>query len=169
MMQESQRPYGGLADFYARYGLLLQRRAQMLLRDPELASDALQDTFVKVMRAAPTLSDIEEPLRWLYRILDRTCLDLLRRRKLRPLARDGVLPELASPHPEVGLEVRDLVLQVLRFLDDSSQQLAIWAFLDGMGQQEIAGELGVSRATVNKKLGALRNQLETYARQGGAT
>lgn len=151
-----------LAQLYTRYGLLLLRRCKLILRDAELAHDAVQEAFVKIMRSEVTLGEIAHPLRWLYRITDRTCLDLIRKRKHRPLTADGEIPELPTAHPDVGHEERNLVLRILETLDDESQTIALLAFVDGMSQQEIGDERGFSRVTINKKLASIRAAAAHY-------
>ena len=66
---------------YAKYGFFLLRRCRTILRDAALADDALQEAFVKVMRGGAAIREADEPLRWLYRVVDRACFDALRDRK----------------------------------------------------------------------------------------
>ncbi len=145
----------------------------MILRDPEQANDALQEAFVKVMRSDVALDSVEQPLRWLYRVVDRVCLDLLRRRKTTPTSGAGDVDEaeLAAPSeggrgPEHAAEERDRVLRFLVELDDVSQRIALLSFVDGMNQGEIAEELGYSRVTINKRVQALRQRAQSRLRDG---
>jgi RNA polymerase sigma-70 factor, ECF subfamily len=155
---------GELEQLYLKYGMFLHRRARLILRCDALAQDALQEAFVKILRSTTPLSEIRLPLRWLYRIVDRTALDLLRRRKSAPQLRETEFePELATPHPAVQAEERDFALRFLADLDDESQQIALCAFVDGMNQGEIAEELGYSRVTINKRIGALRERARECA------
>lgn len=151
-----------LATLYAKYGVFLRKRCLLLVRDPSLAEDVLQDAFVKVMRSE--LRDIEEPLRWLYRIVHRTCLDALRRRKVRasqPFDETSLAP--SSLHPDVSAAERDWTARFLHTLDRESQEIAIYAFIEGMNQSEIAEELGYSRVTINKRLTALKTQAQSWS------
>jgi RNA polymerase sigma factor (sigma-70 family) len=152
---------------YTRYGFLLQRRARILLRDNELAADAVQETFIKVLRNLAALDAASAQLGWLYRVLDRTCIDFIRRRRLRPLTANGDAPEVASRSPEGPLNDRDFVLKMLHNISEEHQQLSIMAFVDGMSQQEIGDELGLSRVTINKRVGALRTQLLSFVDSAG--
>lgn len=149
-----------VADLYRRYGFLLRRRCLMLLRDPAHVDDAFQETFLKLMRAGAPIRTADEPLRWLYRVADRTCFDLLRRTKTRRAAPiDDVLDELPA-HDGLEPELRRAAMELLDALDDEDQQIAVMAFLDGMNQQEIADELGYSRMTIIKRMARLKERAQ---------
>ncbi len=145
-----------VSDLYAKYGFFLLRRCRTILRDPGLADDALQEAFVKIMRSGSAVRDADEPLRWLYRVVDRCCFDTLRKRR-RSVEDSGDRDEEgASVHPNVAIEVRDAVLKLIDTLDEKEMRIALLLFVDGMSQGEIADEVGVSRVTVNKKVQAIR-------------
>jgi RNA polymerase sigma-70 factor, ECF subfamily len=153
-----------LEQLYRKYGLLLHRRAWLILREEALAHDALQEAFVKVLRSTTALADIELPLRWLYRIVDRVALDFLRQRKSAPQVQATDAPlEWPSRHPDVPAEERDFALRFLAELDVESQHIALCAFVDGMSQAEIAADLGYSRVTINKRIAALRARAREHA------
>jgi RNA polymerase sigma-70 factor, ECF subfamily len=150
-----------VADLYRRYGFLLRRRCLMLLRAPALVDDALQETFLKLMRAGAPVRTVDEPLRWLYRVADRTCFDLLRKTKLarRSAPIDDVLDELPA-HEGLEPEMRRAAMELLDALGEEDQQIAVMAFLDGMNQQEIANELGYSRMTIIKRVARLKERAQ---------
>lgn len=86
-------------------------------------------------------------------------MDLLRRRKR---VHDALpLDEVDSlgAAPGVDAVARRTVLEALELLNEEEQSLAIMLFVDGLTQGEVAGELGVSRVTVNKRAQALRDRL----------
>ena len=62
------------------------------LRDPEEASDALQEAFISAFRAAGSFRAESQVTTWLHRIVVNACLDRARRRQSRPTV----------PLPEIG-------------------------------------------------------------------
>src|SRR5689334_23382890 len=54
------------------------------LRDPEEASDALQEAFISAFRAASSFRAESQVTTWLHRIVVNACLDRVRRRQARP-------------------------------------------------------------------------------------
>lgn len=159
-MNEAPLRADEVAVLYERYGYFVVRRCRAILRDPGLADDALQETFVKVLRNGAALRAVDEPLRWLYRVADRCCFDVLRRRRRSP---ETLSPdEGRGKHPGVDLEIRDVVLRLLGALDDDEMRIAILLVVDGMSQGEIAAEVGVSRVTVNKRVQSIRARAEAW-------
>ncbi len=149
-----------IATLYERYGFFLLRRCRSILRDRVLADDALQETFVKVMRGGAAVRTADEPLRWLYRVVDRCCFDALRKRRRSvetPSDHQG-----ASAHPAAQIELRDAVVGLLAALDEQEMRIAVLLFMDGLSQGEIAEEVGVSRVTVNKKVQAIRARADAW-------
>jgi RNA polymerase sigma factor (sigma-70 family) len=151
-----------VAALYGRYGVLLARRCSLLLRDRALGEDALQELLATLLRRGASFRGADAPYRWLCRAADRACLDLLRRGKR---MRDALVPEgepgldAIGPAPGVDAEARLLALESLARLDEDQQTLAIMLFVDGLSQGEAATELGVSRVTLNKRVGRLRQQI----------
>lgn len=161
-------PEGGLTaeevtDVFHRYGALLERRCRLLLRDPALGEDAVQELLAALLRRGAAFREAASPWRWLCRAADRTCLDLLRRgRRVRDaLTGDGLesLDPLGAA-PGLDAEERLTALQALAQLAPDEQSLAIMLFVDGMSQGEAADELGVSRVTVNKRTQRIRQRLQ---------
>jgi len=147
---------------YARYGFLLLRRCRTILRDAAAAEDALQLIFERLLRKGAGVRDAGQPLRWLYRVADRCCFDVLRARKRTRESPIDEEPADDARHPAVDIELRDSVMVLLAQMDDEEQRLAVLLFVDGMTQGEIAGELGVSRVTVNKRVQALRERTRLH-------
>jgi RNA polymerase sigma factor (sigma-70 family) len=154
-----------VADLHRRYGFFLRRRCRLLLRDPVLADDAFQESFVKLMRAGGPVRTAEQPLRWMYQVVDRTCFDLLRKSK--HTRRSSPIEELGDElpaHPDVDPELRHAAIELLDALDVEDQRIAVLAFVDGMSQQEIADELKYSRMTIIKRITRLKERAQRILR-----
>src|SRR5258706_3941736 len=63
----------------------LDAAARLILRDPELARDAVQNTLVRAWRDLPGLRDPDRFDAWLHRLLVNASLDEARRRRRRPV------------------------------------------------------------------------------------
>ena len=148
-----------VSDVYQRYGALLSRRCRLLLRDPALADDAVQELLSVLLRRGEGLRAAESPYRWLCRAADRACIDLLRRGKHLRAALDIDDLDPVGVAPGMDPEARCAVVQSLERLDDAQRTLAIMLFVDGLSQGEAAEELGMSRVTINKRAQDIRSQL----------
>lgn len=154
-----------VSEVYRTYGFVLRRRCRIILKEDALADDALQEVFVRIMRYGAQLRQAEKPLRWLYRVADRACFDLLKKRRRGPLRSPRDPDDIAGLHPEANIEVRDAVLSFLGSLNAKDRQMAVLAFVDGMSQGEIAAELEWSRQTVNKRLSRVKARAEKVLRR----
>ena len=142
-----------LAELFGRYGHLMSRRCQILLRDQAEADDALLGAFMQIARSGDTLRGVDARLQWLYGIVDRCCFALIKQRGAQDRPR-GVA-DSCSPHPEAQVELRDAVMSLLDRLRDKERRLAVLAFVDGKRPPEIARELGRTLQAVESKLEAI--------------
>ena len=67
-------------NLYRRYAPMVMRRCRGMLRDEDMAADAMQETFVQVLRHRESL-DARYPSSLLYRIATNTCLNAMRSRR----------------------------------------------------------------------------------------
>ncbi len=77
--------------FYADHREAVFGRVSRLLRRSD-AEDAYQETFLRALRAYPTLRHAERLDAWVLTIATRVAIDVLRRR-----SSDGELPDLPAP------------------------------------------------------------------------
>ena len=128
----------------------------MILGDAADAEDAMQEVFVKAMKALETFRGDSSPTTWLYRISTNHCLNMIRSKKrlrlrLEQKAKD---PLPLSNVPAERMEAATLVRELLPLFDRRTQQMAIYCFVDGMSQEEVAIQVGASVPTVRKYLKA---------------
>jgi RNA polymerase sigma factor (sigma-70 family) len=145
-------------EIYSQYGHMMRRRCLMILRDPSAADDALQNALIKVMRYGKSLLTADSKLRWLYRVCDRACFDLLDKKKRRAEVPEAPLDAVSVIGPHV--EARDTALALLRSLDEINRKIVIHYFLEGMSQQEVADELNLSRQSIHKRMVKIKKQLQ---------
>jgi RNA polymerase sigma-70 factor (ECF subfamily) len=131
----------------------LDAAARLILRDHELARDAVQEALVRAWRDLPTLRDADRFDAWLHRLLVNACLDLVRRRKRRP--HEVELTPLMTPSSSDfsgGVIDRDLLDRALRALEPDWRALVVLHYYLGMPLPEVAADLGIPLGTAKSRL-----------------
>ncbi len=140
---------------YRTYGRNVQRRCLSRLRDESLAQDAAQEVFIRLLRYGAGFREAQSEAWWLYRVADRVCWDLLKRRGKVTAREQPVeqLDDIEGP-ADHGADTarRDLITRLFGRFDAKLQELAWLYFVVEVPQGEIGERLGWSRQTVNRKL-----------------
>jgi RNA polymerase sigma-70 factor (ECF subfamily) len=139
---------------------MVLRRCRQLLSDEPEAVDAMQDTFVQLLRHRDRLTD-DAPSSLLYRMATNTCLNRIRSSGRRPETPDGdLLQRIANlDEPEPRLLARLRLGRLFERELSSTRQIAALHLLDGMTLEEVAREVGLSVSGVRKRLRGLRRRL----------
>jgi len=131
----------------------LDRAARLILRDPELARDAVQEAFIRAWRDLPGLRDLDRYDAWLHRLTVNACLDIDRKRRRRPFE-----VELQGVDPPASLDVagsladRDLLDAALLRLDPGHRAVVVLHYFLGMPLPEVAVSLGIPHGTARSRL-----------------
>jgi len=131
----------------------LDAAARLILRDRELAGDAVQDAYLRAWRNLPGLRDPDRFDGWLHRLLVRSCIDTLRRRRSRPV--EVELQPLDAPHvgdPAQDVVERELIDDALRRLDPAWRAVVVLHYFLGMPLPEAASTLGIPLGTAKSRL-----------------
>jgi RNA polymerase sigma-70 factor, ECF subfamily len=118
-------------------------------RDPEMASDAVQDAFLNAFRRAGSFRGEAQVTTWLHRITVNACLDRLRR--VRPTSdiadHDPVEPRDRHHSVDVRLDVRAALDQL-----PEGQRLALTLVdMHGLSVAEAARVLDVAEGTIKSR------------------
>jgi len=131
----------------------LDGAARLILRDPELARDAVQEALIRAWRDLSGLRDPDRFESWLHRLTVNACLDLARRRQRR--AREVELTALHSPRVTDSANAfldRDLLATALRRLDPEWRALVVMHYYLGMPVPDAAASLGIPLGTAKSRL-----------------
>ena len=139
----------------------LRRYARVLVRDPDLADDMVQDCLERAISRHHHFTPDTNLRGWLFTILlniVRTHGRRARIRKVVPIA--DYQDRLSSPARQEGpLFMRDL-RRAFAQLPDSFQEVLILVTIEGMSYEEAAEVAGVPVGTVRSRLSRARDQLK---------
>ncbi len=123
----------------------------------------VQEVFLQLLENPDRFEGRSKVSTWLYAIATNLCLNRLRDRAARgaqwraEVARHLEQPE-GAPEPGQRLAARQIVDLLMAEVDPVTAQIAVYHFVDGLSQGEIADLVGLSRITINKRLGAIRRE-----------
>jgi RNA polymerase sigma-70 factor (ECF subfamily) len=153
-----------LAALVEQYATTLYRVAFSVLRNPSDAEDAVQESFLRVLRHRDSLGEVRDHRVWLIRIVWNIVLDRKRRAKTRPETDD--VDELARVLPSNGLTAEQRaaaaqhhahVLARVDLLPPKERQVLILSAFEELSSVEIAAVLGITESSVRSRLFRARN------------
>ena len=147
----------GFDEIYRRFGDRMKSIAFNLLGTVADAEDAVQETFLKMYRAASSFNGSAAYSTWIYRILVNTCYDMLRRRKRR-------ITEARIEDVTPAATVDDVKRLALRRLLDRlpEQRRTVFTLfeIEGLSHAEIGEILNISEGNSKWILFATKKELQ---------
>lgn len=149
-----------------------------ILSDPDAASDATQDAFLKAFKAMRRFRGGSFKA-WLLRIVTNACYDQLRRKQRRPTSSLDDLPVEAdhSPYlhdpaekPDEYVERRELghtIQAGISMLPVEQRTVLVLSDVQGLSYIEISEVMGISLGTVKSRLSRGRARLRDYMVEQG--
>ena len=147
----------------------LHGAARVMLREDDLADDAVQQALLRAWRDLPRLRDVDSFGPWLQKLLVRACYDEARRRR-RWTAAVRLLPAIEDRATGgSGLEDRELIERGLAALSLDHRTILTLHFYLELTPGEIADRLGIppgtARSRLHYALNALRAAVEASERR----
>jgi RNA polymerase sigma-70 factor (ECF subfamily) len=155
---------GAFEKIFRTYGSRMKSIAFNHLGNTSDAEDAVQETFLKIHRAASSYAGEAAFSTWLYRILVNTCLDILRKRSRRPVedALDGVFERAAD---SVDDTKRITLRKLVGALPEQKRSVFTLFEIEGLSHSEISQILGISEANSKWILFTTKKQLQEQWKQ----
>lgn len=144
-------------ELYRSYGPMVLRRCRSMLRNEELALDAMQDVFVRLLRRSREL-ERTAPSSLLYRIAINVCLNIMRSARRRPIHGDDAVIDAVAGSDDHASRTADRALldEIFAAGDELTRTMAYLHYVDRLTLEETAVEVGLSVSGVRKRLRKLR-------------
>ncbi len=161
-----------LEQLYQRVAGILLAIVMRILRQRDLAEDALQDVFVRIWLQSRQYDQIRgRPLAWMISIARYRAIDLVRaQRRMVPLIEEDLPAQLIASDADTSeagesSRTQSALQHCLDILSAPQQQCLVLAYQEGLSHEAVATSLGQPLGTVKswirRGLQSLRKCLES--------
>jgi RNA polymerase sigma-70 factor (ECF subfamily) len=131
----------------------LDTAARLILRDPELAQDAVQEATLRAWKNLRGLRDADRWGPWLHRLLVNACLDIVRRRRGRAFEVELTsLHEAPVADPMARIADALYVERMLATIDPAQRAVVALHYYLDLTLPETAAALGIPVGTAKSRL-----------------
>jgi RNA polymerase sigma-70 factor (ECF subfamily) len=151
----------------------LLRYATAVLGDAALAQDAVQETFLRLVREGERMRDVKALFPWLLLVARNVCHDFQRRRKRMDRKHDEARREAGpseAPAPDAAAldgEARERVHAAVEALPDRQREVIRLKLWEGLTYREIARRLDMTLTNVSYHCGQALKSLAVRLRAEG--
>jgi RNA polymerase sigma-70 factor (ECF subfamily) len=132
----------------------LEAVARLILRDQDLARDAVQDAFIRAWRDLPGIRDPDRFDAWIHRLTVNACLDVARRRRRRPIEVEFTpVSPAVIPDESAVVAQRDELERGFRRLSTEHRAVLVLHYYVGLTMPDLASALGIPLGTAQSRLG----------------
>jgi len=122
-----------------------------VLDDKERAADAVQETFFQLVKHAGEVTGSVPA--WLHRVATRKAIDVVRRDSARR-RREAKYAVKRLAETEKWEDISLFVDEAMDELDEETKDVLVRHFFEGKAMSEVGAEVGVSQATVSRRVEA---------------
>lgn len=172
-----ERNEEAFADFVVRHGAAMRRIAAAITRDVQVAEEAVQETWLAVLRGLDRFEARSSLRTWVFRILINRARSIAAREArtvpFSSLALEDDVAELPAPtwqrSPEqqvLSSEMRGLIQRAVATLPAAQREVVTLRDIEGWSAEDVCGVLGLSdvnqRVLLHRARAKLRAALEDY-------
>lgn len=142
-----------IADQLASHYRELVDRARGIVRSDFDAEDAVQEVMLTVLAAPDLLTDVERLGAWLYRLVQRRCLDIIRNETRRQTREEesgieAMLDLDPSADEQDREEIADAIAEAVNRLPEASRRTFVEHVVEGRTYRELSERDSVPQGTL---------------------
>jgi RNA polymerase sigma-70 factor, ECF subfamily len=156
-----------VAALVAQYSTTLYRVAYSISRNAAEAEDAVQETFLRVLRHREKLGEIRDHRVWLVRITWNVVLDRKRRVKTRPETEDiadlvRTLPAKLPTAEKTAISSQEhaRILALIDTLPKKEREALLLSAVEELSTAQAAAVLNTTESSIRSRIFRARHQLE---------
>ncbi|RZS67134.1 RNA polymerase sigma-70 factor (ECF subfamily) [Pseudobacter ginsenosidimutans] len=141
-------------ELYQRYQPGLFFQAYALLQNQQEAEDIVTDSFMKLWNARAQFNSAGAAVNWMRIATRNACLDLLKHRKIVQHSLNEIAGQADKEwyHEDLLGELLQEIHTAVEQLPEKSREVFRLRYIDGLKNEEIAGQLGIRHQSVRNHL-----------------
>lgn len=131
------------------------------MRNEEEATEVMQEVFMRALQYGEQFRGGESsPYTWIYRITTHLCLNKIRHFKVTKIIGDAFEENTfnSGKSPEKTLVNTKAFYKVFDKLTEEEQMVISFYYVDGLTQEEVAQNMGLSRKTIYHRLKSIEDR-----------
>jgi RNA polymerase sigma-70 factor (ECF subfamily) len=137
--------FNQIVSFYIKPALAVARQ---IVLDEALAEDAVQESFLRVIRKRAQYIPGSPFSCWFYAIVRNVCVDMLRKRAREKEVLDNAAVIVSASTPQTELSEIPKILDVLA---SRERDVLVLRIIHGLGFRDVAAALGISEEAAKKR------------------
>ncbi|WP_158289297.1 RNA polymerase sigma factor [Paenibacillus flagellatus] len=129
-----------------------------IMRNKSEAMDAVQESWVKILRKLDTLRERDKLIQWAKVIATNTAYNMLKRKVAVSLSEENGLSLVSSEGVEERV-IRNIIFEEIGKLDDKTRHILTYKFVYDMKDKEIADKMELPLGTVKARIHRGKEQL----------
>ena len=146
-----------------RYYAALVAIGYSVLADHQLAEDAAQESFARALVSLRKLKNQTRFAPWLGAICRNVAKDMIATKAKQISTEDIPQVNEVENHDENDRLIRRAIEQ----LPESTKDLVVLRYYDGLSYEQISSVLGISKASINGRLTRAKRKMAKYLRRNG--
>lgn len=166
-MLETQEEQSKFTRLYEKYRYLLWYVAKDILKDKDLAEDAVQEAYLALTKHLEQVEDVDSPRtkRFLVTIVKSKAIDILRRERRADFTEyEDALGDVAEREDALDaylqVESYERLVEAIRGLEENYRVVLECRYLHELSEKETAEVLGLAEKTVNVRTWRARKKLK---------
>ncbi len=165
-MLETPEEQSKFTKLYEMYRYLLWYVAKDILKDKDLAEDAVQEAYLTLTRHMDQVGEVDSPRtkRFLVTIAKSRAIDILRREhRVEVTEFEDALGDVSGGDAlddYLAVERYEQIVEAIRNLDENYRVVLECRYLHEMSEKETAETLGLAEKTVNVRIWRARKKLQ---------
>jgi RNA polymerase sigma-70 factor (family 1) len=162
-------------DIFQYYGAIIHPFVLKIVKEESIAREIVQEVFLKLWVNRESLTTIDNPSSWLFRIASNLSISHFRRQEIDKRVLKEIQSRTVGGDTNAGQtdtidelsakELKKLIKEAVDLLPEKRKQIYLLAREEGLSRKEVAARLNLSENTVRNQIAISLQHIQEYIRK----